>query len=448
MDRGLLLERWIDDVVRLPRSIIARRLRVGRSTLSNWIRDPERFPKNVGSLDAALGAEGVFESLCWACTTSSSSPPRRSWDHSFEDDVLAPVWAWVRPAVAGRCTVDFRLGVLALRSEFDASLEGCFVTSPVGVRNPPIRVTMDPPGWVDFGVGRVPSELGIPVVAATQATGLTVSPDIWVSIFGGHIRRVIGDVRIASVASDNRLTVPLAQVAKRMLESDSPVAASTQVTASALGDLRSTPGQEFANVRKSRSLSQRQLADKIGLGVTRSSIDRFERKDNLPRNFELLPAAIDHALECRGRLGQVTLAANLSGTAEVTIPPWWRGAPVWVQVSSPARVRLRWSWYRRDITLAAAGAALVTHFGGPPFILQVECDNESSFSVGLGHRPGALDVTDDWTFASLMDLARVVRWSLSVIPHLLGTVRADSAGPVQRAVSDVKRRSRVHGTTL
>src|SRR5262249_27829869 len=65
---------------------------------------------------------------------------------------------------AGHLQALLRWGAFGSSLAQDCGDDGLFVATPISMPNPAAWIRLAHPGWVDFGRGEVPTQLGIPVV--------------------------------------------------------------------------------------------------------------------------------------------------------------------------------------------------------------------------------------------------------------------------------------------
>ncbi len=111
-------------------------------------------------LDGVFGAGGCLVDLARAIGTSTLAP-RTRWGHAFHGEP-GPVWAWIRPARAGRVRGVARLRVFGLCFDHEVGPEGMFMVAPWMDPNWALNVLTDEPAWVDFGRGVPPAWLEVP----------------------------------------------------------------------------------------------------------------------------------------------------------------------------------------------------------------------------------------------------------------------------------------------
>jgi len=191
---GWLLRTWRQEVVSRPATDVASDLGVARSALSNWESD-RRQPDAVTleRLDRLYGARGTLVDLLAALGTPAALDPRRTWWHNFGLSG-GPVWAWVRPGPnQTRLSMTVTWGPFRAEVDYESDDCGVILTAPASTANPPLRVDLAEDGWVDFGQGRVPAELGIPVVNGLTHIRLFDRKDDATSIFAERLSSFLGD---------------------------------------------------------------------------------------------------------------------------------------------------------------------------------------------------------------------------------------------------------------
>lgn len=134
---------------------------VAPATLSNW--EAGRRGRRAGiepdldKIAALLGTGPALVDLWKAVGTPAAAAPSRAWSFNPPQPGQA-VWAWIRPD-----TVDLAVDAAIwwgapIRGHVNTvgGPRGAFLTFPTSVQNPPLRLTLQHLGWVDFGTGIVP----------------------------------------------------------------------------------------------------------------------------------------------------------------------------------------------------------------------------------------------------------------------------------------------------
>lgn len=418
MDSAELLDRWVESVYEgTARALAEDELGVAESTLANW-RSGVRSP-SIGAreLDAALGAEEMFNRLWWAASTRRTLPASLHWDRSFADSVFGPVWLWLRPQNAGTVSASIRCGVVEVRIDEFVGLDGLILTSPLAVNNPPVRVELSVPGWVDVGIGRPPSALRIPMHNALPLASSPRRPDPFVGHWAAHMRSRTGRSLKTLFRRALRLGIGRSEMDDAMSASARHLSMESALTPTVLP--RVSPAR-FVDARKGRGLSQSSAAARLALleglsapEITNHAISAFESSGAIPRSFALLPAALDAVYECQGALAALPYT-TCRGSSEVRFPDWWREA-VWIRSETGTEVELTWGCYRKAVRIEP-GAAVWTRCADPSEPLRVDpVDDAALLTIGLGRLEGAHDVNDAWLPSGAEALRDIMRWGESLL---------------------------------
>lgn len=157
---------------------VAARLQPASSVgaLSTWERDRRRPSwERIAELDDVYGAGGALVDLAGALDSPVGLPSRRVWSHNFRSEP-GPVWAWLRPETPGVLQAVLRWGAFGIDLRHECTRRGVLVCVPTSFTNPAGWVILREPGWVDFGRGRPPTELGIPIIEALDHASVTDLP--------------------------------------------------------------------------------------------------------------------------------------------------------------------------------------------------------------------------------------------------------------------------------
>jgi len=369
-DLAGLLRTWRAEVAALPASDVAASLGVGRSAVANWesgLRSPA--PEVLVALDALYGAGGALVDLAGALGSPGGLDARAEWWHNY-NAAGGPVWAWARCETASM-RLQLRWGPLSLRVERRCDHRGMIVTVPASVANPPVRAEIDPPGWVDFGQGRIPRQLGIPRVNALAHVHLADPADHALWIIASRLRPALdGDGRWL-----DKLKALLGlrdDLIDEALTQAGPPVAVTDLTDRTLSPSRDAPyvwnGARYRRLREARGLSQLDAAKQAGAltpasGVTDDQIALLEagghpRIPDLAARLDVIYGADGHSL-CQA----LSTTATGEGTIAISPPPWWTG-PIWLVPSAddttvPGQIVLRWPPWQQQLRLHP-GTALTT----------------------------------------------------------------------------------------
>jgi hypothetical protein len=187
-----LLRSWRETTAYDPRTVateITARLsrlnyRVSEQAVRSWERPPQvvsdtlgRHPKGgereprhadavLNALDDIYKTRGALTELARSLATPSALPAQRDWWHNYTRR-LNPIWGWIRPEDGNQVDVEVEWGPVRFRFTRSCNPWGVILTCPACTHNPPIRLSFyKGKGWVDFGIGVVPSRLGRPPSAS------------------------------------------------------------------------------------------------------------------------------------------------------------------------------------------------------------------------------------------------------------------------------------------
>ena len=460
LDLAWLLRTWRKEVARLDAATVAERLeagaRPGRSysaeAIWSWERG-ERLPNDmravVVALDRLYGARGALACLAAAAGTPLGLPARRTWWHNFPT-TGGPVWAWTRPG-PGQSSVELTItwGALQVKLKRACGPEGFFVTSPVSTHNPPPRVEMRQPGWVDFGTGYLPVEqLGLVAVPALlRARPVRVrenlasalhrrSSTLLVYLEHNTVLRRPLDILEQTVA-DNDPGDP----AFRAGFSDLSSAAPAQMTAAAAFD-----GKQYATLRRARGLSQAEAAKEATLllpdvPVRKSHVDSLERRGKA--NVTALKSRLDTVYGADGTTFSELVEVTPLDAAQLTspssslprgcravrpeFPSYWVG-PVWFRFryisreeGQTATVVLHWGPWQRAVR-ARPGTAVACRRPCSVDPLVVLVPAGWGVTAGMGTEPGAVDLNWGWVAAGLDGAESIFRQMIPLYQRMLEQV--------------------------
>lgn len=404
---GDILRWWRVDVLGLSQQRAAERLSVQPSALSNWERGARAISIDHAQLDELLEGDGALAGLLWSYATHTGMDPTTTWTHVFPGP-STPVWCWVRSA-AETISVVGEWGVARMEVELDLGPNGVFFTLGVSVAESPAVVTLSEPGWVDFGRGPLPPEIpGAEVLSTFDLFRRSSANGTFMELFVGRMAS-----NLASAKS--RDLVAFAAMAPRAVASyfsrlSKPKAIDAQPSGwdPVAEHIDEIDRLRFARLRRSRGMSLADTVDHLikttDISISKETLRRFETDVGQPHD-RLLPIALDHVLGAGGNLGIMTMRSD-QGDGLVTFPPFWTG-PVWLEIDGPAMervVRLHWGdWYRR---LTVSPPALLWFTLSTPAVpIRVSAPPDVSWSMGVGRRPGAVSIHQNWT-PSTIDAAQ------------------------------------------
>jgi hypothetical protein len=419
------------------------------------------FAVHLGSPDALFG---LWESV----GTVDVLNARHRWSVNFFPPG-APCWVWIRSSVP--TTADLHWG-LALhgRTAVPAGRGGIIVQFPTSVRNPPLELVLDKPGWVDSGQGKV-----TPVMA--EALGAHV-------VTGQQVHQALRRARRAQWLREHLKQIAPERDELRQLARDLDISwdlVRPHLPAVLLPpppralDVAELPSGSFANpavpadrdsgnlvvrklllspahlraLRAARGFAEQELADAASRGyyamqpgpyddpppaLTRGTLQRLLNTGAVPRAPLVLPR-LDMLLHVDGRLGferthdsddQFGVPGGHDTVLHtVHFPFWWTG-PVWLQAIKPqdtgaaARARLLWGPWMRNydwkslefITTRKAPS----HRGDrdqPP--LQVYLPKGWRLRAGTGVVSTASDIGESWRPKDLAATRQVLSESIAAV---------------------------------
>lgn len=358
----------------------------------------------VGSIDAALGADGVLIDLAFALRTPESLRPARTWRHNFEPGG-GPVWAWVRAAGAVRVvSCRFGWGPARVAVTEPAGADGVIVTSPLSVPNPAVTVDLEQPGWVDFGRGVPPSWLPIPVVDAGHMVQPSSQQDYTLRLVSDRLRQVLiaDDRSTAELAAFLGYDVDVLQaVVGRTRERPDPFVRPRPAMS------RQPPsGARLQTIRTGRGMSRddvvRGAARHPGAAEARPvTEDRIRAAENGTPSFngDLL-ARLDMVYRCDGELTYQALGTASGEGLSITFPSYWTG-PVWLSFQPLEKpeldVILRWDRLLRPIKMTGPTSVTCRKSSLPQCPLEVAHTSlPCVVTFGIGKDATAVDVNDAW----------------------------------------------------
>ena len=159
-----LLRTWRTKVAGMTQQEVARAVFVQKSVVSMWENAERGLSfEHLDALDRCYGAGGALAGTALVMGTPAGLPARTTWVHNPTAPSGA-IWVWCRPP-HGRRRISWRVGWGAGTAEGSSSCDemGVFVTPAVSRPDPPVRIELSEPGWVDFGRGVIPTDLGLPV---------------------------------------------------------------------------------------------------------------------------------------------------------------------------------------------------------------------------------------------------------------------------------------------
>lgn len=416
--RGAVLRRW-REVKGLKQAAISRALddSVGEPAISQWEsghRPSGPTQPQVEAIDRRFAANGCFSDMYAAVRTPTGLDADCDWFHNFQG-TSGPCWGWVRTGHAGQ--VNGHLDVGPFRLEFEVPPgDGVFIQSFAFASNPAVHVHLETPGWVDFGRGLVPNELGVPVVVAVDyavmGPGAARDPAMSAvtrAVLEERFGRKPGWFEEFKATAGRRVEVGR-QLLTRTLKA--PFGTSADLTAdppaTALSAQRWS-GDRYARLREARGLSlvdAADLATQLDPGlphVTKDHVHRLEQ-GSTPRVPQLIER-LDMVYRADGRSCTVQIDAVHEvrpGHVEVRFPSYWIG-PVWVQFlrAEPGDIsvaRLTWRPWRKHVRLVHDAVVTCRRSVTAAAPLAVDVPQGWRVTAGVGVHPKAIDVNEGWGF--------------------------------------------------
>lgn len=429
-------------------SEVAATIGVGRSAVANWesgLRVPT--PEVLVALDALYGAGGALVDLSRALGSPRGLDARSEWWHNYSP-IGGPVWAWARCETASM-RLHLRWGPLSLRMQRRCDRRGMIVTVPASVANPPVRAEIDPPGWVDFGQGRIPRQLGIPRVNALAHAHLADPADHALWIIASRLRPALnGDGRWL-----DKLKALLGRrddLVDEALTHAGPPVAVTDLTDRTFDTSCEVPcawdGARYRRLREARGLSQLDAAKQAGaltptVRVTDDQIALVEagghpRIPDLAARLDVVYGADGHSL-CQA----LSTTATDEGTIAVSPPPWWTG-PIWLVLSAdgttaPGQIVLRWPPWQQQLRLYPGTALTTRKAPGQHQPLTIAVPPGWTLSAGIGMHPDAVDINHGWHAIDTSAADRIFNHYHLVYLELFNKTQNDLLRLLHREIANV-----------
>jgi hypothetical protein len=324
-------------------------------------------------------------------------------------------------------------GVLDLRVEISGDRNGVFVVFPISRASLSVLVDIEEPGWVDFGRGLIPEELGVPILSdldqlqLSRNDGASTSGDILASLQASSgeskflidvVTRIFRLDRIfKSSTSSNDKQGPTAYEVQ--LATKEPIDSRIWCQATKLRRLREGRG---LSLRRAASLASSLEPPQF---IGHAAIDRMERGENV-KDSAVIASRIDVVCRADGRISNLTLdSSEDAGMFSVHFPSYWVG-PVWIQMTAPidnleAELHLLWgAWQLR--TNVRGNEVLTFRKSEPGGMEYPLCINHSegwTIAAGLGRREDARDLNLGW-YPTSKEFRRLILNQLMQMPALLG----------------------------
>lgn len=440
VDLGWLLRTWRVKVAGVAASDAAAALGVGRSTVANWesgLRRPNHDA--LAALDALYRADGALLGLAGAFGSPRGLDPRSEWWHNYSPGG-GPAWAWARcEQAAAVVELQLRWGPLALRVQRRLDSRGLIVTVPASVPNPPVHARIDPPGWIDFGQGRIPRSLGVSTLGALAHVHLADPADhaLWITV--DRLRPVLNrDGRWVDKLKG--LLGQRGDLVSDALTQSAPPTAVTDLAGHAPSGSRAPctwSGSRYRALRQARGLSQAEAAARAtalapALGVSDDQIALLEgggqpRVPDLPGRLDVVYRADGQSL----RQAIPTLSAD-DGTMTISPPSWWVG-PIWLTPRAekkavdamPREVVLRWPPWEHRVRLQPGTTLTTRKAPDQDQPLTVDLPAGWKLSAGLGARPDAIDINHGWHAIDTTSADRIFNYYHRVYLQLFDKAQSD-----------------------
>lgn len=401
-----LLRTWRTEVARLTQSQVAKAVVTTKSVISMW-ENAERGITfdHLHALDRCYRAGGALADVGLAMGTPDGLLPRTSWVHNPQGG-SGPVWAWCRPQSERQdITIQVRWGAFTMKNSSSCDDQGIFLTSPISMPNPPVWIDLAEPGWVDFGRGEIPAQLGIPTFDALPDLGIAT---------GGHsaaglvardvVERFLTDEAFARAVLEffgeprgvvrTVFSTPDAPKALRNLANGAPPASHH----------RAFTGQQWRALRDCRCLSRARAARQATAllpdhEVTDDQIAELEKGGN-PRT-PLLRSRLDRVYDADGYTGiEEVKPRSWKPPFVFDFPAYWIG-PIWFmflsQNDTTTLAELRSGLASKQLHVKAGTTVTCRRPArdAAPFV--VTCPRGWSVAAGVGMHAAAWDVNWGWS---------------------------------------------------
>jgi len=413
-----LLRTWRSEVAGLTQAEAKEALYLAsRGSLSGWETGAKPVPiDRLRDIDRCYGAGGALVDVAMALGTPSALPARRTWTHNFSGSG-GPVWMWLRPPPgAGEVVAAARWAAFGYDCAEPCDDRGIFCTVRASMANPALWVELPEPGWVDFGEGVLPPQLGlrtVDVVAVARVVGDGHSPAGLVA--PPIVDRFLDDPAFAAAVLEFLSGSPDAVrdvfSAREGWGRIDDLTASGHGGAGPSGGARPFSGSQYRQLRAGRGLSQADAAEL----ATELLPDERDRRGRLRpvtvehiRSIEsdrstrprYLRSRLDSVYRADGRTCLEAVEAEPGGPPFVfAFPRFWVG-PVWFTFSSDdhadaaVRIDAPPSYKRMRV---ADGVSMTCRRPTPdsaPFV--ITCPEGWHVTGGMGLLPGAVDINLGW----------------------------------------------------
>ena len=431
---------------------LAERAHVAASTVSMWESGRRTAHASVvAKVAQALGLppaeNAALNGLLRAATTPLAVAPQITWAHNFQPP-SQPAWLWIRPdPSSGLQRVTLSWGPFVATITEPLPTAGLLIHAPASAPNPPVVVTLDAAGWVDFGVGVVPpavaEQLGIdmrdartllkafepltPGLGPHEPVAGPLAP--WFEQ-GRDLARRLGLAWELIAPHFGVLRPGWSEVGPGIPgEADRP-----------LSTVLLLPPPELQRCRESRGLSRRELADRVNAldgfnQLTAKAIEKLELTGR-PPDIAGVTARLDRVLELDGRLGldRTYYSHNPATTTHrIRFPDYWIG-PVWIQVFTDrieaVGVDLIWGPWKRRQRLHHGAVVTTRKSEAGAGSLQVITPRGCRVVAGTGLPPMARDINGGWRPLNTAAAVRLVRDGIMAVlrpagPRMAANVRRE-----------------------
>ncbi|MEH0931438.1 helix-turn-helix transcriptional regulator [Micromonospora sp. CPCC 205558] len=419
--RAALLRWWRTEQSELSLEELARAVGVeSPTTIHNWEtgRTDGPRPHQLAALDTCFGVGGTLHGLYAALRTPDALDATPRWWQNFQGE-SRPCWAWLRVAGGQPGVARIDAGPFRLDCEVPAG-EGVFVQAYAFASNPAVIVRLDRPGWVDFGYGVLPTNIGTDVIDAVRFAvvgprgpldhALAQASRAWLPHEFGGSDRWFDNLKQHFGHFGHRVEVARHAVLAAMKAAVSTGIDVSSVDASRDGVPQHWGSERYRRLRVARGLSLSDLAQLTSAldpdlsAVTKDHLHRLEH-GSAPRIPDLVER-LDMALGADGRTctAEVTAIQEVDRGVEITFPSYWVG-PVWVQFlrfgkATESRARLIWSPWHKNLKLC--DGVVVTTRRSEPTNAPLRIDLAAGWHVraGVGVHPRAIDVNEGWGLVS------------------------------------------------
>lgn len=366
----------------------------------------------LARLDDLYGAKGALVDLAGALRTPEGLEPRLTWWHSFRPSG-GPVWGWVRPGPGQRAVdVSAMWGVLRLSLSRTCDPRGLLITVPSSAPNPPVRVDMGSPGWVDFGHGQIPGVLGIPTVNAMPRVCLVGVHDHVTALFHARLRTLLSadkDWRdtVRRFVGDRGDLVDHAFSEPAPVVPDDSTDLGLHPPSSAFEMGMKFSGEQYRRLRDARGLSRAAVASQVSALLERSPMtdDQVEVVETGGQPVvERLGSRLDTVYRADGHtcIEPVTTSPVGPGAEyALRLPGYWIG-PVWVMftASHPDEIGsavVRWPPWQKLVRVRSGVAISFRRSVPDQPDPTVVAPAGWTIQAGIGVHPHAVDVNRGWT---------------------------------------------------